>query len=97
MKLSSQTAAFLHLPAPLTSVTTVKGSIDMVTKNLQSTSLVAHNAHFQVQKLYDKLVLQEKLTKVLESIVDGFAGEIEMESISFPWNTGKHCRKCFME
>ena len=35
-------------------VTTVEGSIEKVTKNLQSTTLVANDAHFEVRKLNDK-------------------------------------------
>ena len=44
-------------------VTTVEGSIKKVTRNLQSTTLIANNAHFEVRKLNDKLASKEKLTK----------------------------------
>ena len=65
-------------------VTTVEGSIEKVTKNLQSTTLVAtDDAHFEIRKLNDKLVLQEKLTKALEATVDHLQGRLRRNTLVF--------------
>ena len=64
-------------------VTTVEGSIEKVTKNLQSTTLVANNTHFEVRELNDKLALQEKLTKALEATVDDLQGRLRRNTLVF--------------
>ena len=64
-------------------VTTVEGSIEKVTKNLQSTTLIANDAHFEVRKLNDKLALQEKLTKALEATVDDLQGKLKRNTLVF--------------
>ena len=64
-------------------VTTVEGSIEKVTKNLQSTTLVASDAHIEVRKLNDKLALQEKLTKALEATVDDLQGRLRRNTLVF--------------
>ena len=62
-------------------VTIVEGSIEKVTKNLQSTTLIGNEAHFEVQKLYDKLALQEKLTKALEATVDDLQRRLKRNTL----------------
>ena len=64
-------------------VTTVEGSIEKVTKNLQSTTLIANDAQFEVRKLIDKLALQEKLTKALEATVDDLQGRLRRNTLVF--------------
>ena len=66
-----------------TRVFTVEGSIEKVTKNLQSTILVANDAHFEARKLNDKLALQEKLTKALEATVDDLHGRLRRNTLVF--------------
>ena len=58
------------LSNPSARVTAVESSIEKITENLQSTTLVANDAHLEVWKLNDKLALQKKLTKTLEATVD---------------------------
>ena len=64
-------------------VTTVEGSIKKVTKNLQSTTLIANDTHFEVRKLNDKLALHEKLTKALEATVDDLQGRLRRNTLVF--------------
>ena len=64
-------------------VTTIEGSIEKVTKNLQSTTLIANDAQFEVRKLNDKLALQEKLTKALEATVDDLQGRLRRNTLVF--------------
>ena len=66
-------------------VTKVEGSIEKshVAKNLQSTTLVADDAHFEVRKLNDKLALQEKLTKALKAKVDDLQGRLRRNTLVF--------------
>ena len=66
-----------------TRVITVEGSIEKVTKNLQSTILVANDAHFEARKLNDKLALQGKLTKALEATVDDLHGRLRRNTLVF--------------
>ena len=62
-------------------VTIVEGSIEKVTKNLQSTTLIGNEAHFEVRKLYDKLALQEELTKALEATVDDLQRRLKRNTL----------------
>ena len=64
-------------------VTTVEGSIEKVTRNLQSTTLIANDAHFEVPKLNDKLALKEKFTKALEATVDDLQGRLRRNMLVF--------------
>ena len=57
--------------------------IEKVTKNLQSTTLIANDAHFEVRKLNNKLALQEKLTKALEATVDDLQGRLRRNTLVF--------------
>ena len=45
--------------------------------------MVANDAHFEVQKLNDKLALQEKLTKALEATVDDLQGRLRRNTLVF--------------
>ena len=45
--------------------------------------MIGNDAHFEVQKLNDKLVLQEKLTKALEATVDDLQGKSRRNTLVF--------------
>ena len=64
-------------------VTTVEDSIEKVTENLQSITLVSNDAHFEVRNLNDKLALQEKLTKALEATMDDLQGNLRRNTLVF--------------
>ena len=67
----------------VTRVTQLESSVQKITKDVETTKLIANDAHFESKNLKDLLAVQLKLIQSLENTVDDLQGRLRRNTLVF--------------
>ena len=67
----------------VTRVTQLESSVQKITKDVETTKLIANDAHFESKNLKDLLAVQLKLIQSLENTIDDLQGRLRRNTLVF--------------